>query len=227
MHLGLWLLRSLIAARMFLALEPGEPLASAREQIVGREFWVLADPWRPTVPWREARERKAVRYRLLIETGLEAEIPEWVTQVGAVLDDPRGWRAAGREFVRVDAREQFSIVLASPRTIDRLCQPLRTKGVYSCGRNRRASLNAWRWREGAESWGDDVLGYRVYMINHEVGHLLSMQHRRCRKPGQPAAVMLQQTMGLDGCTANGWPTASELESLGRRWGTLPAREPSD
>lgn len=217
MHLSLSLASWLLLARSLFELGPAEPIAAARQPIHGREFWLLRDPDRPTVAWREARERNAVRYRLLIEVGLEDLLPGFIATVGAVLDDPRGWRAAGREFVRVDAHEQFSIVLARPDTVDRLCKPLRTGGVYSCGRNGRASLNAARWRTGVGPWGDEIEGYRVYMINHEVGHLLGMPHRDCHEPGQPAAVMVQQSMGLGGCLAEGWPAELELAALRKRW----------
>jgi hypothetical protein len=216
-HLSTALTCWLFVARAFLELEPAEPIASARAQIHGREFWVLRDPTRPTVPWAEARERNAVRYRLLIEVGLEDLLPGFVWTVGAVLGDERSWMAAGRELVRVDAHEHFSIVLARPKTVDQLCKPLRTGGVYSCGRNGRAALNEMRWRTGAEPWGAEIEGYRVYMINHEVGHLLGMPHRDCQGPGQPAAVMVQQSKGLDGCLAEGWPAQFELERLQKHW----------
>lgn len=217
MHLSVALAYWLLVARAFLEVGPDQAIASAREQIHGREFWVLRDPTRPTVPWKEAREGDAVRYRLLIEVGLEDLLPGFVATVGAVLDDERGWRAAGREFVRVDAHEHFAIVLARPSTVDRLCRPLRTGGVYSCGRNGRASLNEMRWRTGSAPWGDELEGYRVYMINHEVGHLLGMPHRDCHEQGQPAAVMVQQTIGLGGCQAEGWPAEFELDRLRKRW----------
>ena len=144
-------------------------------------------------------------------------MPVWVATVSAVLEHERGWSSAGREFVRVDAREHFSIVLAKPSTVDRLCKPLRTGGVYSCGRNGRATLNEMRWRQGSETWGDELEGYRVYMINHEVGHLLGMPHRDCHEQGQPAAVMVQQTITLDGCLAEGWPASFELDYLREHW----------
>jgi hypothetical protein len=216
-HLSVALAYSLLIARTLFELGPEQPIASAREQIHGREFWVLADPTRPTVPWREARERDAVRYRLLIEVGLEDLLPGFVATVGAVFDDERGWKAAGRELVRVDGHEHFSIVLARPGTVDRLCKPLRTGGIYSCGRNGRASLNAARWQTGVGPWGDEIEGYRVYMINHEVGHLLGMPHRDCHQAGQPAAVMVQQSKGLGGCLAEGWPAEFELAALRKRW----------
>ncbi len=217
MNLSLALLTWLVAARSYLELGPEQALAAARERLLGREFWVLRDPGRPAVPWREARERDVMRYRLLVEVGLEDLWPGFVATVEAVLADERGWTAAGREFVRVDDHEDFAVVLARPWTVDRLCRPLRTGGVYSCGRSRRATLNELRWREGAQTWADEVEGYRVYMINHEVGHLLGMPHRRCHAPGEPAAVMVQQTISLDGCSAEGWPAEFELDALRRRW----------
>jgi len=205
----------LLVARAFLEVGADQAIASAREQIHDREFWVLSDPTRPTVPWRQAGEAK--RYRLLLEVGLEDLLPGFVATVGAVLDDQRGWKSAGREFVRVDDHEHFTIVLARPATVDKLCKPLKTGGAYSCGRNGRATLNEARWRNGASTWGDEIDDYRIYMINHEVGHLLGMPHRDCHEQDQPAPVMLQQTMRLDGCRPHGWPAEFELDRLRARW----------
>jgi hypothetical protein len=210
---SLWLLQWLLVARAFLAVAPGADLQSARTRIDGREFWVLRDPERPILPVSEARDHGAIAYRVAIEVGLEAELPGFVRTVVAVLGDPRGW-AGGRTFVPVASGERFTVLLARPDTVDRLCRPLRTKGEYSCGRSGRASLNLVRWREGAMTWGDDVAGYRVYVINHEVGHLLGMPHADCEAPGEPAPVMLQQSMRLDGCEPHGWPSASEVARFG-------------
>ena len=66
-------------------------------------------------------------------------------------------------------------------------------------------INAIRWTRGAVSFGDDLAAYRIYVINHEIGHSLGLGHAACPGPGRKAPVMLQQTIGLDGCTANPWP----------------------
>ena len=203
----------LVAAHGYIEVGPHEHFDDARETIQKREFWVLRDPAQPSVSRQEARERGAISYRVLIEVGLEGDLAEWVHSVNTVLADSRGWKAAGRELLAVSDRARLTVLLARPATVDRLCKPLRTNGEYSCGRRARASLNLTRWREGTKSWGEDVLGYRVYMINHEVGHLLGMPHRPCKGEGKVAPVMLQQTFGLDGCEAAGWPNKKEINWL--------------
>jgi hypothetical protein len=97
-------------------------------------------------------------------------------------------------------------VIATPGTIDALCAAagLDTAGVFSCWTGRVAALNSWRWENGAAGF-PDVSSYRTYLVNHEVGHALGYGHRRCPGPGALAPVMMQQSKGLDGCIANGWP----------------------
>ncbi len=65
-------------------------------------------------------------------------------------------------------------------------------------------LNSDRWLLKTPTY-DDLDEYRAYMVNHEVGHFLGHDHVGCPGEGETAPVMLQQSMALDGCIANGWP----------------------
>ena len=67
-------------------------------------------------------------------------------------------------------------MLATPSTVNRLCAPLITGGIYSCGMYGRAVLNLLRWRYGAPAFHGDMTKYRRYLVNHEVGHLLGHSH---------------------------------------------------
>jgi hypothetical protein len=71
-------------------------------------------------------------------------------------------------------------------------------------------INAWRWVNGGPGYERNIDAYRQYVVNHEVGHALGYPHVRCPSPDVLAPVMLQQTLGLDGCRPNPWPAAVDL-----------------
>lgn len=130
----------------------------------------------------------------------------------SVLNDERGWRRAGFSFV-AEETSPFTIVLAEGPEVDQLCLPLQTFGTVSCQNGPVVALNADRWRTGVDHWDGELSGYRGYLVNHEVGHLLGQRHPkpRCPVAGRPAGVMEQQTAGLEGCVGNAWPRDWEVE----------------
>lgn len=145
-----------------------------------------------------------VDYRVEVEADLPISPAEFAETVDDTLADKRGWTARGFAFRRgPDA--PLRVVLATPSTTDRLCAPLRTQGEVSCRNGNDVVINARRWVEGAGSYGDDVKAYRRYVVNHEVGHSLGFGHQPCPRADVKAPVMLQQTLGLQGCKANPWP----------------------
>ena len=113
---------------------------------------------------------KLFTFRIVAERDLEVDGRCFGLAVEDVLWDTRSWGGAGRVmFERVDGPVyDFTIILASPDTTDRLCRPLRTGGVLSCRRQTDVIINSWRWANGAKAFGDDVAGYRSYLVNHEV-----------------------------------------------------------
>lgn len=145
-------------------------------------------------------------YLVEVEGGLGVDAAAFAREVEQTLADRRSWTGDGqRAMQRVDGRADVRIALASPVTVDRLCAPLRTDGRYSCAVGDRAVLNAGRWLTGATAYEGRLPDYRDYLVNHEVGHVLGARHTDCPGAGQVAPVMLQQTLGLDGCLPGPWP----------------------
>jgi hypothetical protein len=148
------------------------------------------------------------RYTVEVEAtlGLDVDLVRTIVE-DALHDEVRSW-ARTRTLQRVDDPRlaRIRIVLASPETVDAICATvgLNTAGIYSCWTGRIAALNGWRWEVGATGFAD-VATYRTYLINHEFGHALGHGHIGCPGAGSLAPVMMQQSKGLAGCTANGWP----------------------
>ncbi|MDQ3785502.1 MAG: DUF3152 domain-containing protein [Actinomycetota bacterium] len=151
-----------------------------------------------------------LRFMVEVEGGLNVDRRAFAARVEHVLFDKKGWRAGGVSFKRVDSgRAAFRVALASRALTDRLCAPLATVGLYSCYQGGRSVLNFWRWKNGADAYGRRLYRYRIYMINHEVGHALGHGHAVCPGPGRLAPLMVQQTIGVGACRPNPWPLAHE------------------
>lgn len=147
-----------------------------------------------------------VTYTVETEDAVGYSADEFARIVDEVLGDPRSWTADGAvAFQRVPSGGQVRVVLATPDTVDQLCLPLQTNGIYSCHQNGTVALNSMRWRSGADGWNGPLDEFRRYAVNHEMGHAIGHGHEYCPGVGQPAPVMMQQSKGLNGCTPNGWP----------------------
>ncbi|WP_308286969.1 DUF3152 domain-containing protein [Actinomadura parmotrematis] len=148
-----------------------------------------------------------VRYAVEVERGLPFKGADFAAQVQRVLNDPRSWGHGGRmRFQRVSSGPvRFKVALSSPALTDRMCAPLITGGELSCRSGLRSVINARRWGLGAATYGRDLVTYREYVINHEVGHALGHGHLQCPGRGRLAPTMVQQTKSLQGCRPNPWP----------------------
>lgn len=144
--------------------------------------------------------------RVAVEGGLDVDGGAFADLVMATLNDPRGWSNEGFTFARTDTDGyDVEVVLGSPDTSSRLCEPLQTFGTLSCRSGDRAVLTLARWVDGTDDYAQDLTAYRQYVVQHEVGHALGKDHVACPAPGEVAPVMMQQTKGLDGCLPNPWP----------------------
>ena len=154
---------------------------------------------------RTGRAGELIRYRVEVEVDLPFAVDDFARDVDRTLGDRRSWTKTGLHSFQRSETGPLRIVLATPKTTDRLCAPLQTRGEVSCQNGNVVAINALRWSRGARSYGKDIKRYRTYVINHEVGHSLGLPHVSCPAPAARAPVMLQQTLGLDGCEANPWP----------------------
>ncbi|MFE9826998.1 DUF3152 domain-containing protein [Streptomyces sp. NPDC005791] len=156
------------------------------------------------------------RYRIDVEKGLGLDAGLFAEAVQKTLNDDRSWAHNGAmTFERISSGEpSFVITLASPGTTADWCAKSgldTTEDNVSCdsAATDRVMINAYRWAQGASTFGPDkLLAYRQMLINHEVGHRLGHNHASCRTPGALAPVMQQQTktLNLDGvkCRPNPW-----------------------
>ena len=74
-------------------------------------------------------------------------------------------------------------------------------------------INMFRWVSGAKDFDKDLSTYRIYLINHEVGHYLGWGHTDCPSENALAPVMMQQSKTTDGCIPNGWPIYERVKLL--------------
>ncbi|MFI9768695.1 DUF3152 domain-containing protein [Streptomyces sp. NPDC052415] len=154
-------------------------------------------------------------YRVDVEKGLGLDGELFAQAVQKTLNDDRSWAHDGaRTFERVHSgKPDFVITLASPGTTAEWCAKSgldTTVDNVSCdsASTERVMINAYRWAQGSETYGDRIHAYRQMLINHEVGHRLGFHHVTCDKDGDLAPVMQQQTKFLEyggiRCRPNPW-----------------------
>lgn len=187
--------------------EPASPDALAG--LLSREVPDSGDGTQVVVPGEvpaPAGERP-VTVAVAVEGGVPVDGAAFAAFVLSALNDPRGWVNEGYVFGRTGdaAAADVTVVLGSPAMTERLCRPLRTFGKVSCRNGAVVALTHHRWVGGTADYADDLTAYRSYLVNHEVGHFLGKGHVGCPATGALAPVMLQQTLGLQGCARNPWP----------------------
>ena len=153
------------------------------------------------------------RFTVELEAGVADDGAGFAAAVEKTLSDPHSWGHGGRaSFQRIDTGvPDFRVTLTSSLTVRKLCGydlPYETS-CYN-GDLARVVINDARWVRGAVAYKGDLARYRLYVINHEVGHALGNGHVQCPRNGALAPVMMQQTLGVTTpgvgtCTPNPYP----------------------
>ena len=153
------------------------------------------------------RDSKKINYALKIQSEINLDPLCMKNLLFLILNNEKGWtNITGKGFQLTSVEDSdFVFIFATPEKTDELCYPLETNGIYSCRNESEIIINNFRWKEGAVDFGRDIETYRLYLINHETGHLLGWQHKECPKEGAIAPVMMQQSKGTNGCLPYGWP----------------------
>ena len=178
----------------------------ARTLLVLAVTAVLAGAAAPTDAW-------AYTYKIATRGTITVDVSVFARVVGETYGDDRGWTRAGVSFRRVSSgtTSNFTVVLAAANmmtSFSSVCSPL-----YSCRVGRYVIINQDRWRLGVAHWTSTLGAYRRMVINHETGHWLGLGHRSCPGSGALAPVMQQQSISLQGCKPNAWPTRAEFRAI--------------
>lgn len=156
--------------------------------------------------------RKTVKYQITTKGTMTTSVPRFRKDVKNILNDPRGWRSSGIAFKEVKSGGNMTIVLANANQVTSYSNQCSSQ--WSCRVGGHVIINQERWKHATPTWqkaqGTTRAGYRHMVINHETGHWLGWGHHRCTGKGNKAPLMMQQSKGFRGCTANPWPTKSEL-----------------
>jgi hypothetical protein len=143
---------------------------------------------------------KRITYSVVVDPDVDFSLKDFATDVAICLADPNGWESKGYRFFQVKRNPQVVIHLSSK-------VGLRKAGcddTLSCAElgGKQMRINVENWKHGSAKSGQDLNGYRQYVISHEMGHILGQDHVKCPGKGHPAPIMIQQTLGLHGCLPN-------------------------
>lgn len=169
--------------------------------------WVLLDNV-------NSRDEEKLNYAVKIEPSLGLDPLCIKNLLFLILNNDTGWtNVTEKQFQLTSVEESdYVYIFASPEKTDEICAPIETNSIYSCRKEQNIVLNFFRWKNGAEDFKNDMETYRIYLINHETGHILGWGHVGCPKEGAIAPVMMQQSKGTEGCIPYGWPAYETIKS---------------
>jgi hypothetical protein len=143
---------------------------------------------------------KRITYKVVVDPDVDFPLKSFAEEVAICLADPNGWESKGYKFIMVKNNPHVIIHLSSPKGL----KEVGCDDTLSCAElgGHEMRINFKRWINGSNASGQDLYGYRQYVISHEMGHILGRDHAKCPGKGQLAPIMIQQTLGLHGCLPN-------------------------
>jgi hypothetical protein len=167
-----------------------------------------------------ATPRKTLHYCTALRGVDAAYLPILEQALVRTYSDDRGWGLKGTiDFMHVSSGCDFTVWLSTANqmaSFGSICD-----SVWNCQVPPNIVINFDRWQHASDPWSaaaGNLDDYRSMAINHETGHWLGFGHAPCGGAGQPAPVMEQQSIDLQGCVFNPWPLPSELAILKSRLG---------
>jgi predicted Zn-dependent protease len=150
---------------------------------------------------------KILYYKIEFDNTLNLKRNLIINKIVEILNNKKGWYKLGYKFHYLETEEKksnnFIIKIVPQHFIEKECS---MKGLSCADTSKNIIyINFNRWKNGSSKSKLNVQDYRVYLINHEVGHILGRSHNKCGNPNTKVPVMVQQTLGIQKCKPNPWP----------------------
>lgn len=156
--------------------------------------------------------QRTVSYSVDRLGNVRADFGHFARHLDWTLTDIRGWSLHHDvRYDQVSSGAELRIHLAAPARVDAAAPGCSAQ--YSCRVGDDVYINDDRWMQATDTYSSRSLDdYRHYVVTHEVGHWLELDHDGCPGRGRPAPVMQQQSIRLSGCVTNVWPLQPELDA---------------